>query len=270
MIRPSSTDAPQAISVQSTIRRPIVAGNWKMHGTRGENARLIDEIVSRYPADPAAECIVCPPYVYLQEVGRLLRDSSVRLGAQDVCADAQGAFTGEVSATMLKDVGCQYVIVGHSERRVLYRESDQLVARKFAAALARELMPILCVGEQLADRESGNTREVVARQLDAILELCGAQALASAVIAYEPVWAIGTGRNASPEQAQEVHAFIRGRIATQDATIAAATRILYGGSVKASNAAELLAMPDVDGGLIGGASLKADEFLAILAVAGSR
>ena len=176
------------------MRRPIVAGNWKMHGTRSENARLIDEIISRYPADPAgAECIVCPPYVYLQDVGRLLRDSAVRLGAQDVCADAQGAFTGEVSAAMLKDVGCQYVIVGHSERRVLYRESDQLVARKFAAALARELMPILCVGEQLAERESGNTREVVARQLDAVLELCGAQALANAVIAYEPVWAIGTG-----------------------------------------------------------------------------
>ena len=253
------------------MRRPIVAGNWKMHGTRSENARLIDEIISRYPADPAgAECIVCPPYVYLQDVGRLLRDSAIHLGAQDVCADAQGAFTGEVSAAMLKDVGCQYVIVGHSERRVLYRESDQLVARKFAAALARELMPILCVGEQLAERESGNTREVVARQLDAVLELCGAQALANAVIAYEPVWAIGTGRNASPEQAQEVHAFIRGRIAAQDATIAGATRILYGGSVKASNAAELLAMPDVDGGLIGGASLKADEFLAILAVAGSR
>jgi triosephosphate isomerase (TIM) len=252
------------------IRRPVVAGNWKMHGTRAENARLVDELVSSYPADPAAECIVCPPYVHLLEVGRLLRDSAILLGAQDVCADAQGAFTGEVSATMLKDVGCQYVIVGHSERRMLYRESDQLVARKFAAALGRELVPILCVGEQLADRESGRTGEVVARQLDAVLELCGAQTLARAVIAYEPVWAIGTGRNATPEQAQEVHSFIRGRIAAQDATIADAVRILYGGSVKASNAAELFAMPDVDGGLIGGASLKADEFLAILAAAGPR
>src|SRR6185437_9021525 len=229
------------------MRRPIVAGNWKMHGTRSENARLIEEIVSRYPAAPAAECVICPPYVYLQEVGRLLRDSAVLLGAQDVCADTQGAFTGEVSATMLKDIGCQYVIIGHSERRLLYRESDQLV-----------------------DRETGRTREVVARQLDAVLELCGAQTLASAVIAYEPVWAIGTGRNATPDQAQEVHAFIRARIAAQDATIADGTRILYGGSVKASNAAELFAMPDVDGGLIGGASLKADEFLAILAAAGSR
>ncbi|MGH8294380.1 MAG: triose-phosphate isomerase [Steroidobacteraceae bacterium] len=252
------------------MRRPIVAGNWKMHGTRAENARLIDEITSRYPDAPAADCIVCPPYVYLQEVGRLLRDSALHLGAQDVCAEAQGAFTGEVSATMLKDIGCRYCIVGHSERRVLCRESDQLVARKFSAAHARELVPVLCVGEQLADREAGRTREVVTRQLDAILELCGAQALAGAVIAYEPVWAIGTGRNATPEQAQEVHAFIRSRIASRDATIAAVTRILYGGSVKASNAAELFAMPDVDGGLIGGASLKADEFLAILAAAGSR
>jgi triosephosphate isomerase len=252
------------------MRRPIVAGNWKMHGTRSENARLVDEIISGYPADPAAECIVCPPYVYLQDVGRLLRDSAVLLGAQDVCAEAQGAFTGEVSAAMLKDVGCRYCIVGHSERRLLYRESDQLVARKFAAGQARELVPILCVGEQLADRESGRTREVVARQLDAVLGLCGVQTLASAVIAYEPVWAIGTGRNATPEQAQEVHAFIRARIAAQDATIAAGTRILYGGSVKASNAAVLFAMPDVDGGLIGGASLKADEFIAILAAAGSR
>ncbi|MGH8302633.1 MAG: triose-phosphate isomerase [Steroidobacteraceae bacterium] len=253
------------------MRRPIVAGNWKMHGTRSENARLIEEISSRYPADPAADCVVCPPYVYLQEAGRLLRDSSaILLGAQDVCADPQGAFTGEVSATMLKDVGCQYVIVGHSERRLHYRESDQLIARKFAAAHAKALVPILCVGEQLADRETDRTREVVARQLDAVLELCGAETLASAVIAYEPVWAIGTGRNATPEQAQEVHAFIRDRIGARDATIAAFTRILYGGSVKASNAAELFAMPDVDGGLIGGASLKAEEFLAILAAAGSR
>ncbi|HEU5443090.1 MAG TPA: triose-phosphate isomerase [Steroidobacteraceae bacterium] len=253
------------------MRRPIVAGNWKMHGTRSENARLIEEISSRYPANREADCIVCPPYVYLQEVGRLLRESSsILLGAQDVCADAQGAFTGEVSATMLKDVGCQYVIVGHSERRLLYRESDQLIARKFAAAHAKGLVPILCVGEQLADRETGRTGEVVARQLDAVLELCGAAALGGAVIAYEPVWAIGTGRNAAPEQAQEVHAFIRDRIGAQDATIAVATRILYGGSVKASNAAELFAMPDVDGGLIGGASLKADEFLAILAATGSQ
>lgn len=240
-----------------------------MHGTRADNARLIEELLAGSPAQPRASCVVCPPFVYLQEVARLLRDSAFSLGAQDVCADAQGAFTGEVSAAMLKDVGCEYVIVGHSERRMLYRESDQLVARKFAAALARTLKPILCVGEQLAEREAGRTQDVVARQLDVVLELCGAGALEHAVIAYEPVWAIGTGRNASPEQAQEVHAFIRERIGARDARIAAATRILYGGSVKAGNAAELFAMPDVDGGLIGGASLKADEFLAILAAAGA-
>jgi triosephosphate isomerase len=210
---------------------------------------------------------VCPPFVYLQECGRLLHDSSIELGAQDVCAEAQGAFTGEVSAAMLKDVGCEYVIVGHSERRLIYRESDQLVARKFAAAQSKTLIPILCVGEQLAEREAGRTQDVVQRQLDAVLELCGVDAFAHAVIAYEPVWAIGTGRNASPEQAQDVHAFIRARLVARSAKIAAETRILYGGSVKAGNAAEIFAMPDVDGGLIGGASLKADEFLAILAAA---
>jgi triosephosphate isomerase (TIM) len=212
---------------------------------------------------------VCPPFVYVQEVGRMLRDAPIGLGAQDVCAEGLGAFTGEISATMLRDVGCEYVIVGHSERRLLYRESDQLVARKFAAAChSKSLIPILCVGEQLAERDSGRTHEVVARQLDAVLELCGAESLDQGLVAYEPVWAIGTGRNATPEQAQQVHAFIRERIAARDARIAAATRILYGGSVKAGNAAELFSMPDVDGGLIGGASLKADEFLSILAAAG--
>jgi triosephosphate isomerase len=205
--------------------------------------------------------------VYLQEVGRMLRDTPIALGAQDTCAEPHGAFTGETSAGMLKDVGCKYVIVGHSERRLIYRESDQLVARKFAAAHAKGLIPILCLGEQLADREASRTEEVVSRQLDVVLELCGADVLGHGVVAYEPVWAIGTGRNATPQQAQEVHAFIRARIAARDARIAADTRILYGGSVKAGNAAELFAMPDVDGGLVGGASLKADEFLAILAAA---
>jgi triosephosphate isomerase len=248
------------------MRRPVVVGNWKMHGSRTDNARLVDALTGQYPAEPGADCVVCPPYVYIQEVGRLLRDSPIGLGAQDVCAESNGAFTGEVSVAMLKDVGCEYVIVGHSERRLLYRESDQLVARKFAAAQhSKSLIPILCIGEQLAERDSGRTFEVVARQLDAVLELCGAQSLQRGLVAYEPVWAIGTGRNATPEQAQDVHAFIRERIAGRDARIAAATRILYGGSVKAGNAAELFAMPDVDGGLIGGASLKADEFLAILA-----
>jgi triosephosphate isomerase len=249
------------------MRRPIVAGNWKMHGSRSETARLIEDLLVGCPESPEAACVICPPFVYLYEAWRLLRDSAFSLGAQDVCADTHGAFTGEISAAMLKDVGCEYVIVGHSERRLLYRENDQLVARKFASAHARGLVPILCVGEQLADREAARTREVIARQLDAVLELSGAGALAAGVIAYEPVWAIGTGRNATPDQAQEVHAFIRARIGERDAKIAAATRILYGGSVKAGNAAELFAMPDVDGGLIGGASLKADEFLAILGAA---
>jgi len=250
------------------MRRPIVVGNWKMHGARIENARLIEELGTRYPSDPAADCAVCPPFVYLQEVGRLLRDTPIGLGGQDVCADAQGAFTGEISAAMLKDVGCEYAIVGHSERRTLYRETDEMVARKFAAAHSKALVPILCVGEQLSERETGRTAEVVQRQLDVVLELCGVETLGHGIIAYEPVWAIGTGRNATPQQAQEVHALIRARIAARNGRIAADTRILYGGSVKASNAAELFAMPDVDGGLIGGASLKADEFLAILAAAG--
>jgi triosephosphate isomerase len=252
------------------MRRPIVAGNWKMHGTRADNARLVEELLAGLPDGVGAECLVCPPFVYLQEVGRLVRDTPIQLAAQDVCAEAQGAFTGEVSAAMLKDVGCGYVIVGHSERRWIYHESDQLVARKFAAAQAKSLVPILCVGEQLAEREAGRTEQVVGRQLDVVLELCGVGALNDAVIAYEPVWAIGTGRSATPEQAQAVHAFIRERIGLRDAKIAAATRVLYGGSVKASNAAELFARPDVDGGLIGGASLNAEEFLAILAACGSR
>jgi triosephosphate isomerase (TIM) len=248
-------------------RRSIVAGNWKMHGSRADNASLIEAIATELPSGLPAECIVCPPFVYLWEVSRLLRDAevTVALGAQDVCAEGQGAYTGEVSASMLKDVGCAYVIVGHSERRSIYGESDQLVARKFAAAQTRGLTPILCVGEQLSEREAGHTREVVSRQLDAVLELSGAASFARAVIAYEPCWAIGTGRNATPEQAEEVHRFIRDRIAERNAKIGAEARILYGGSVKVGNAEELFAQPDVDGGLIGGASLKADEFLGILA-----
>src|SRR5262249_43636178 len=198
------------------MRRPIVVGNWKMHGSRAENARLVEDLISRYPADPAADCGICPPFVYLQEIGRLLRGSAIVLGAQDLCADAQGAFTGQVSASMLRDVGCELVVVGHSERRLLCRESDQLIARKFAAALSKALVPILCVGEQVAERESGRTPEVVSRQLDAVLELCGPEPFEQGIIAYEPVWAIGTGRNATPEQAQEVHALIRARIAARD------------------------------------------------------
>jgi triosephosphate isomerase len=247
------------------MRRKLVVANWKMHGSRAENAALVEAILAA-PTDEV-QCVLCPPFVYLSEVGWMLRDEPLQLGAQDVCAEATGPYTGEVSANMLRDVGCRYVIIGHSERRTLYAEDDALVARKFAAAHSRSLIPILCVGEQLAEREAGRTCEVVARQLDAVLALAGVASFAKAVIAYEPVWAIGTGRNASPGQAEEVHAIIRRRLAQQDAKIAAGLQILYGGSVKAGNARELFVEDDVDGALVGGASLKAEEFLSILAAA---
>jgi triosephosphate isomerase len=250
------------------MRKPLVAGNWKMYGTRAENAALVRGLLDLLQPGARAEVLVCPPFVYLWETGRLLKDSEVALGAQSICAESLGAFTGEVSGAMLRDVGCRYVLVGHSERRQLYGESDSLVARKFMAVQAQGLVPVLCVGETLEEREGGRTTEVVTRQLEAVLSVSGVGSLASAVIAYEPVWAIGTGRTASPEQAQEVHAMIRGKVAALDATIASSVRILYGGSVKASNARELFAMADIDGGLVGGASLKAEEFAQICAAAG--
>jgi triosephosphate isomerase len=250
------------------MRQPLVAGNWKMHGSRAENASLVNDLLDLLPAGKRAEILVCPPFPYLLETGRLLKDSGVQLGAQSVCAEAQGAFTGEVSAAMLKDVGCRYVLVGHSERRQLYAENDALVARKFVAAQAQGLVPILCVGETLEEREASLTLAVVSRQIEAVLAVSGVKSLGHAVIAYEPVWAIGTGRTASGEQAQEVHAMIRTKVAALDARIGGSVRILYGGSVKASNAQELFAMPDIDGGLVGGASLKADEFARICAGAG--
>jgi triosephosphate isomerase len=249
------------------MRKPLVAGNWKMHGSRAENASLLDSLLDLLKPESRAEVMVCPPAVYLWETGRLLKDSDVALGAQSVCAEALGAFTGEVSGAMLRDVGCRYVLVGHSERRQLFGESDALVARKFVAAQSQGLVPVLCVGETLDEREGDRTTEVVSRQIDAVLAVSGVRSLAKAVIAYEPVWAIGTGRTASPEQAQQVHAMIRAKVAALDATIAASVRILYGGSVKASNARELFAMADIDGGLVGGASLKAEEFAQICAAA---
>jgi len=242
------------------MRRPMVTGNWKMHGSRAAAARLVGELIAGDTGIGEVDVVVCPPFIYLAEVGRQLRGTTIGLGAQDVCAEETGAHTGEVSAAMLADVGCKYVIVGHSERRAMYGEDDILVARKFVAAQRHGLVPILCVGESLEERERGATHEVVTRQLEAVLGVTGVSGLAGAVIAYEPVWAIGTGRTAEPRQAQEVHALIRGRIAEKDARISASLRVLYGGSVKASNAAELFAMADVDGGLIGGASLQADEF----------
>lgn len=247
------------------MRRPMVAGNWKMHGSRAENSQLIEALLLALPARSVAEIVVCPPFPYLWEAGRQLKASDVALGAQSVCAEPVGAFTGEVSAAMLKDVGCRFVIVGHSERRALYREDDALVARKFLAAQGQGMTPILCVGETLEERERGSTLAVVTRQLNAVLEVAGIAAMKHSVVAYEPVWAIGTGKTASPEQAQDVHAEIRRVIAGHDGGIAAALRILYGGSVKATNAQQIFSMPDVDGGLIGGASLKADEFLKICA-----
>ena len=243
------------------MRKRLVAGNWKMHGNRAANEALLEAIVGGIEDD--VECAVCVPYPYLVQVAHRLRGTALACGAQNVSEHAQGAYTGEVSAAMLADCGCRYVIVGHSERRQLYGESDAQVAAKFAAVRTAGMTPILCVGETLAERDAGKTERTVARQLDAVLSGAGAGAFANAVIAYEPVWAIGTGRNATPEQARDVHAFLRGRIAEQDARIAGELRILYGGSVKAANAAALFAMPEVDGGLIGGASLVAAEFLAI-------
>ena len=242
------------------MRKNLVAGNWKMHGSLVENAALLAALK---PALAGIEAVVCVPFPYLAQVQAALTGSSIAWGAQNMSEQTKGAFTGEVSASMLLDFGCQYVIVGHSERRSLYGESDALAASKYVAAQAAGLTPILCVGESLAERESGVTEAVVARQLDAVIDAAGVGSWAKAVFAYEPVWAIGTGKTASPEQAQAVHAFIRGRVAALDASVADQLVIQYGGSVKAANAAELMVQPDIDGGLIGGASLVADEFIAI-------
>jgi triosephosphate isomerase len=252
------------------MRRPVVAGNWKMHGSRSANEALLADLEERIKPDWRVDVVVFPPYVYLADAVRMLSEGGLGVGAQDVCAEAPGAFTGQVAAAMLKDVGCRYVIVGHSERRRLYHEDDALVARKFAAALAVGLIPVLCVGETLEEREAQRTQTVVARQLDSVTAMVGAASFAGAILAYEPVWAIGTGRTASPQQAQDVHEYLRSRIGGQDAKMAAQLRILYGGSVKASNARELFSMPDVDGGLVGGASLSADEFLEICSAAAVR
>lgn len=249
-------------------RRKLIAGNWKMNGSRDANASLVRELVLDVRKYSKVDVLVCPPLVYLDAVGQQIEASPIQLGAQNLAEQERpGAFTGEVHGSMLRDVGCRFVLVGHSERRALFGETDAVVAHKFVRAQACGLIPVLCVGETLDEREAGATQTVVGAQLDAVLAAAGIGAFAQAVIAYEPVWAIGTGKTATPEQAQAVHAFIRGRLAEQDAKIANSTRILYGGSMKADNAAELLACGDIDGGLIGGASLKATEFLAICAAA---
>ncbi len=245
-------------------RTAIVAGNWKMNGALGASRDLVVELAAGVGTGGGAEMLLCPPFVYLDAASRWLESTPIALGAQNLASEVDpGAYTGEVSGTMLRDVGCVYVVVGHSERRTLYGESDEQVVAKFRAAQTVGLVPILCVGETLAEREGGRTETVVSRQVNAVLETLGASVLAAAVVAYEPVWAIGTGRTATPDQAQEVHALIRALIAAQDATIAGGLRILYGGSVKAGNAEELFARDDIDGGLVGGASLDVSEFLTI-------
>jgi triosephosphate isomerase len=260
-------------------RRPLVAGNWKLNGSRSANRALVVAVADGLAsvglgpnvlADPRAplDVLFCPPFVYLAEVVGLVEGRYLAIGAQDVAVEEAGAFTGEVSAEMLRDVACRYVIVGHSERRALFGDSDERVAAKVVAALRAGLAPILCVGETLAERDAGQTLPVVRRQLDAAFSALDAASVPftarrGIVVAYEPVWAIGTGRTATPPEAQQVHADIRATVMRRDATIAGDLRIIYGGSVKASNAKDLFAMQDIDGGLIGGASLQAAEFVSI-------
>ncbi len=253
-------------------RMAIVAGNWKMHGSLASNALLIQQLRAGL-ADVRAKCqvLLCVPFPYLAQVASLVAagtgQSALLLGAQDVSEHDVGAWTGETSAAMLKDLGCSHVLVGHSERRIHFGDSNARVAAKFMAAQRHGLSPVLCVGETLVEREQGQTEAVVAKQLDAVIAAAGVAALNNAVLAYEPVWAIGTGKTASPSQAQAVHAFLRSHISKHDATLASRLRILYGGSVKAGNARELFSQIDVDGGLIGGASLVAEDFLAICSAA---
>lgn len=245
------------------MRTPLIAGNWKMHGTRAQTRELLEGIAGGLDSGLNAEVMVMPPFPFLDLARSLLSGAPVRLGGQDLSPEPGGAFTGDVSAAMLVDCGCDAVLVGHSERRTIHGETDEQVAAKFRAAHAAGLQPILCLGETLDERESGRTEAVVSRQLAAVLGGAGIAAFSSAVVAYEPVWAIGTGRTATPQQAQEVHAAIRAQLSAEDATIGGQVRILYGGSVKPDNAAEIFAQKDIDGGLIGGASLKAETFLAI-------
>ena len=245
------------------MREFLVAGNWKMNGSSAANEALVAGIVAGVPEGDGFRLLVCPPFPYLAAIAGQVGGSKVALGAQTVSEHESGAFTGETAPSMLKDVGCEYVIVGHSERRALYGESSGQVAAKFMAAQAVGLTPILCIGETLDEREAGTTEQVIDEQLNAALEVAGIAAFASAVIAYEPVWAIGTGMTATPEQAQDVHRHIRARLAGHDSDLAEKVQILYGGSMKGENAPGLLSMPDIDGGLIGGASLKASDFLAI-------
>jgi len=251
------------------MRQRLAVGNWKMHGSLPENRSLLDAVAAGAAGLQRAACAVCVPFPYLAQAQSALAGSRVAWAAQNVSQHPKGAFTGEVSAAMLREFGCRYVLVGHSERRQLFGEDDATVAAKAGAALAAGLTPIICLGETLAEREGNVTEKVIGRQVGAVADALGMEGIAASVLAYEPVWAIGTGKTATPEQAQAVHAFIRGLLAGRDKKVAGALQILYGGSVKASNAAELFAKADVDGGLIGGAALVAQEFIAICKAADS-
>lgn len=244
------------------MRQPLIMGNWKMNGSREEGLQLAEALADGLNA-VNQEVAVCVPFVYLSDIRAALGSSGIALGAQNVADQAAGAYTGEVSASMLADIGCKYALVGHSERRSYYGDTNQSVAARFCQALKQNLIPVLCVGETLEERESDKTFQVVDEQLDAVINAAGIEAFGNAVIAYEPVWAIGTGKTASDEQAQEVHKYIRQRIAERSPAIAEKVQILYGGSVKPDNAKALFAMPDIDGGLVGGASLDAKGFLQI-------
>jgi triosephosphate isomerase (TIM) len=244
-------------------RRPLVVGNWKMNGTRASSLQLTRDLIQGLPADATAAVGICPPSIFIPEVAEALKGSSIQLGAQNIANQDSGAFTGEISAPMLKEFGATLAIVGHSERRAIYAETDRLVAVRYSKAIEHGVTPILCVGETLEQRESNKTFAVIDDQMAEVLALCGVESLRKAVIAYEPVWAIGTGLTATTEQAQEVHAYIRNKVAALNASVAEGLQILYGGSVKADNAEALFGQPDVDGGLIGGASLDAKSFLAI-------
>ena len=245
------------------MRQRLAVGNWKMFGSLPENRALLDTVAAALAGLRTVICVVCVPFPYLAQTQAALAGSKVAWGAQNVSQHPKGAFTGEVSAEMLREFGCRYVIVGHSERGLRLGEDHHTVARKAKAAVAAGLVPIICVGETLAERERGITEEVVERQIAAVLDELGFGELNGAVLAYEPIWAVGTGRTASPEQAQAVHAYMRGLLVKRDGRLGDAVSILYGGSVKAANAVELFAMPDIDGGLIGGASLVAQEFISV-------
>lgn len=248
-------------------RRPLVMGNWKLNGSKAFTKELINGLKAELAGVEGCDVVIAPPVMYLAEAEAALAGSKIALGSQNVDLKQSGAFTGDISATMLKDFGAKYIIIGHSERRAYHHESDEFIAQKFAVLKEQGLVPVLCIGESEAENEAGKTEEVCARQIDAVLNTLGAEAFLGAVIAYEPIWAIGTGKSATPAQAQAVHAFIRSHIAKKDAKVAEQVILQYGGSVNDGNAAELFAMPDIDGALVGGASLKAPAFATIVKAA---